>query len=135
MRVDGICHCGRITYQADVDPEKAFICHCTDCQSLSGSAYRTVIFAEDSGFELLSGEPKVYIKKTADSGKDRIQTFCGDCGSPIYSTSVAEGPKMLGLRVGTLRQRAELPPLAQYWCRSAQDWVSDIGGLKKVEKQ
>ncbi len=134
MKVDGVCHCGRITYQAEVDPKDAFICHCTDCQSLSGSAYRTVVFAEDRTFKVLSGEPKVYIKTTADSGKDRIQTFCGDCGSPIYSTSVAEGPKKLGLRVGTLRQRAELPPLSQYWCQSARDWVSDLGGMKKVGK-
>ena len=43
MKVDGGCHCGRITFEAEVDPAKVLICHCTDCQSLSGSAFRTVV--------------------------------------------------------------------------------------------
>jgi len=32
MRIDGRCHCGFITYEAEIDPEMALICHCTDCQ-------------------------------------------------------------------------------------------------------
>src|SRR5262245_4627881 len=38
MKVDGRCHCGYITYEAEIDPEKVMICHCTDCQTLTGSA-------------------------------------------------------------------------------------------------
>jgi hypothetical protein len=40
MNIDGQCHCGRVTYQADIDPEGVSICHCTDCQRLTGSPYR-----------------------------------------------------------------------------------------------
>jgi hypothetical protein len=39
MKIDGGCHCGYITYEAEADPEKTTICHCTDCQRLSGSAF------------------------------------------------------------------------------------------------
>ena len=35
MKVDGHCHCGEITFQAEVDPDALHICHCTDCQTLS----------------------------------------------------------------------------------------------------
>jgi len=38
MEVTGRCHCRTISYRASVDPEKAGICHCTACQTLSGSA-------------------------------------------------------------------------------------------------
>ena len=31
MKVDGACHCGSIRYEAEVDPAKVIICHCTDC--------------------------------------------------------------------------------------------------------
>jgi hypothetical protein len=41
MNIDGQCHCGHVTYQADIDPEKVSICHCTDCQALTGSPYRS----------------------------------------------------------------------------------------------
>jgi hypothetical protein len=40
MRIDGQCHCGAVTYQAEIDPEWVSICHCTDCQTLTGSPYR-----------------------------------------------------------------------------------------------
>jgi hypothetical protein len=40
MKVDGACHCRKITYEAEVEPEQSSICHCIDCQVLSGSAYR-----------------------------------------------------------------------------------------------
>lgn len=134
MKIDGGCHCGYITYQAEVDPNEVKVCHCTDCQSLSGSAFRTIVFAAEDTFKLLSGEPKTYIK-TAESGAKRAQVFCPECGTQIYATSVGEGPKAFGVRVGTARQRAELRPTTQIWCRSAQDWVMDLGSVKKVDKQ
>jgi hypothetical protein len=43
MKIDGACHCGYITYEPEVDSNKTVICHCTDCQTLSGSAFRTQI--------------------------------------------------------------------------------------------
>jgi hypothetical protein len=32
MQLTGGCHCGHITYEAEVDPETVRVCHCTDCQ-------------------------------------------------------------------------------------------------------
>ncbi|MDH3690522.1 MAG: GFA family protein [Gammaproteobacteria bacterium] len=134
MKIDGGCHCGYITYQAEVDPNEVVVCHCTDCQTLSGSAFRTVVFGADNAFEFLTGRPKIYIK-VAESGNEREQTFCPECGAQIYSTSVGDGPKSLGIRVGTARQRNELRPSTQYWTRSAQKWIMDLGSIKGVEQQ
>ena len=36
MHIEGGCHCGYITYEAEVDPDAVRICHCTDCQTLTG---------------------------------------------------------------------------------------------------
>ena len=72
MKIDGGCHCGYIAYEAEVDPEQTAICHCTDCQTLSGSAFRTVIPAPDHSFRILSGEPAIYVK-TGESGAKRPQ--------------------------------------------------------------
>ena len=62
MKIDGGCHCGFITYEADADPEKVSICHCTDCQRLSGSAFRSSIPATDQNFKILSGQVTEYVK-------------------------------------------------------------------------
>ena len=103
MKVDGRCHCGHIAYEAEVDPGKVVICHCTDCQTLSGSAFRTVVPTNEGTFKLLSGEPKVYVK-TGESGNKRVQTFCPDCGTPIYS-----GPDRRGRPSGRPARRHHPP--------------------------
>ena len=38
MHVTGKCHCGKIAYEAELDPAGVAICHCSDCQMLTGSA-------------------------------------------------------------------------------------------------
>jgi hypothetical protein len=134
MRIDGRCHCGRITYEAPIDPESVGICHCTDCQTLTGTAFRTFALTYDDGFILLSGEPKTYVK-VGESGARRAQTFCAECGSPIYSTSEGGGPKIYSIRIGTSRQRNELIPQGQIWCRSAQPWLGKLTAIPGQDKQ
>jgi hypothetical protein len=87
MKIDGHCHCGEITFEAEVDPDALNICHCTDCQTLSGTAFRVNIPAPAEHFVLLSGTPKTYIKM-AESGNKRLHAFCGNCGTPIYACAV-----------------------------------------------
>jgi len=79
MRIDGRCHCGFIAYEAKIDLATAMICHCTDCQTLTGSAFRTFVLSWEDGFSLLKGKLKTYVK-TSDSGTKRLQTFCPECG-------------------------------------------------------
>lgn len=134
MKVDGRCHCGAIEYEAEVDPERVIVCHCTDCQSLSGSAWRSVAFTLEDAFTLVRGKPREYVK-IAESGRERAQGFCENCGSPLYATSVGDGPKIYGLRAGTITQRASLRPMRQVWCRSAQPWARDISGLPATDMQ
>ena len=133
MKIDGRCHCGAITYEAEIDPAKVLVCHCTDCQSLSGSAFRVAVPAEGDSFRLLSGQPTVYVKTTAESGNRRDQAFCPNCGSPIYA-SASGGKPPLSIRVGTIRQRDQLIPRQQVWFRSAQRWLSDLRTVAKREK-
>lgn len=132
MKIDGACHCGRITYVAEVDPETAGICHCTDCQTFSGSAFRTSVPAKKENFQL-TGQPKIYVK-TAESGGQRAQAFCPECGTSIYSAAVTE-PQVFNIRLGTARQRTEIRPKSQGWCRSARDWVMDLGSIPQFPKQ
>jgi hypothetical protein len=134
MKVDGRCHCGYITYEAELDPEKILICNCTDCQTLSGSAFRVVAYTREDAFKLLSGDLKIYVK-TSESGNKRPQSFCAQCGAPIYATADGTGPKVYALRVGSIRQRDQLAPTVQVWSRSAQPWIARVGSMPKFAKQ
>lgn len=134
MKIEGGCYCGRIKYRAEADPEKVEICHCSDCQTLSGSAYRTAVPVEADSFELLCGTPSLY-QKTAEDGSIRLQAFCPDCGSPLYSAPPEGERGYFGIRVGTTRQRDMLIPKNQYWFRSAQPWTQDLSNMARVEKE
>ena len=133
MKIDGGCHCGHITYTAEIDPARVIICHCTDCQVLSSSAFRMVVVAEKGSFRLLNGNPTIYVK-TADSGRKRAHAFCPRCGTQMFATPPGANPEQhYGLRVGTIRQRAQLRPSRQLWCRSAFGWLGDIAALPQSE--
>jgi hypothetical protein len=134
VRIDGRCHCGFINYEAEVIPESASICHCTDCQLLSGTAFRTSVVADAGNFRLLSGELTTYVK-VGDSGRRRAQTFCPTCGSPIYSTSADDRRSGYNIRIGTISQRDQLVPRAQIWCRSAQPWITCLKDIPGEETE
>jgi hypothetical protein len=135
MKIDGACACGAIRIEAEADPEKTQICHCTDCQTGTASAFRVSIPVPGATFKM-TGTPTVYVKRTAESGTPRVQTFCPTCGTPLYSTTQGDGVQpSYTVRVGLLRQRDQFAPRRQNWFRSAQFWVTNIGAVPKNEKQ
>lgn len=134
LRVHGSCHCGAISYEATVDTERVTICHCTDCQNLTGTAYRVSVPARVEDFRLLRGEPRVYFK-VGDSGNRRAQFSCAYCGSPMYTQAAVTHPATYGLRTGCIRERHALVPRQRIWCRSALDWSTDLHGMSESETE
>jgi len=135
MRIDGTCHCGFITIEGEADPDKTMVCHCTDCQTGTGSAFRVSVPVPGESFRM-SGQPTSYVKTTAESGNPRVQAFCPRCGSPIFSTTPGEGAQASYMvRVGILRQRGDFVPKKQNWFRSSRPWLARMSAIHKNEKQ
>jgi hypothetical protein len=134
MRIAGGCHCGLITFEAEADPEQTTICHCTDCQQLTGTAFRTTVTVEEKDFRMTGGEPTTYVK-IGDSGVPRLQAFCPRCGSPIFSAPAGDGPKSCNIRVGVIRQRDRFVPRLQIWSRSKQRWLGEISSIRSLDTQ
>ena len=102
--IDGACQCGQVMYVAKVQAQDVTICHCNDCQRLTGAAYRVTVTASRENFRLTSGHPTLYVK-TAANGRRRMQYFCSNCGSPIYTSGEHEDANQVGIRLGTITQR------------------------------
>ena len=132
MHIDGACHCGGISFTAEIDPSRVMVCHCTDCQVLSGAPFRAVIAAPVATFKL-RGEPKSYIK-VAQSGNRRAQVFCPDCGTPLYATA-PENPTSVIIRLGCVTQRAQLKPAVQIWEHSALPWLAELADTPASPQQ
>ncbi len=133
MRVSGSCHCGAISIEAEVDEAQVAICHCTDCQVLSGSPFRTVAITSSDSM-VVRGEPKTYVK-VAESGRRRAQCFCRDCGTPLYAADAESAGGLVTLRTGFLAQRAKLVPRMQIWRCSAESWVDDLSRIPGHDRQ
>ncbi|MEL0137386.1 MAG: GFA family protein [Halieaceae bacterium] len=127
-RIDGSCLCGDVCWEADVDPNRVGVCHCTDCQTVGGSAFQFTTRVARDQFKLQSGELTVY-EKIAESGNPRAMSFCGRCATMIH-TSNTDGTGLLSLRLGGCRQKHELTPQFQIWCRSALSWSAFESGVK-----
>ena len=134
ITIHGSCHCGDITFQAEANPARVVICHCTDCQTFSGSAFRTSVLVRSKDFRLLEGRPATY-DKTAQSGTVRRLVFCDRCGTHIYGTTPNAEAATYSLRVGVLSQRAKLPPFAQVWCQSEVSWLSQLTNIRRIQRQ
>ena len=134
MKVDGGCPCESIRYTAEIEEDRVIICHCTDCRTLSGSAFPVVVQTVPGSFQLLSGEPRIYTK-VAESGVARKKGVCPECGTPVFSRPSGGHTSALGLRVGTITQRDELFPKDRYWYRSSQGWLDGLGDIHSRETQ
>jgi len=134
MHIDGHCHCGHVVYEAEIDPENVSICHCTDCQQLTGSAFRVTALAGKDAVRLTANPSKLYTKR-GDNGRVRLQYFCPECGSPLFTTGEGEDAEVWGIRLGSITQRRALSPKRQSWCGSALPWVNGIADLPASEKE
>jgi len=133
MKITGQCHCGEIAYEAELDTDKVGICHCADCQALSGSAFRTIGMVSGDAFKIVKGKPKKYVK-VGDSGNPRVQAFCGNCGSALYASDPGDSPKAYNIRLGTADQRHDLAPCFEVWRQSALPWLPENGDTSKFDQ-
>lgn len=132
MHIDGACHCGLISFSAEIDPTRVMICHCEDCQVLSGSPFRVSVAAPIETF-LVHGEPKTYVK-VAESGSRRAQLFCPECATPLFGMAPENATSVI-IRLGCVKQRAQLTPAVQLWQRSSAPWLSALHGIPGSPKQ
>jgi len=132
MQVHGACHCGSISFTAEIDPSRVMVCHCTDCQVLSGAPLRAIAISPIDKFHL-QGTPKSYVK-VAQSGNRRAQVFCPECGTPLYATA-PENPTSVVIRLGCVAERSQLAPAAQVWQHSALPWLSQLAAVPGSPEQ
>lgn len=134
MKIDGRCHCGHVAYEAEIDPDAVSICHCTDCQMLTGSPFRVTVLTPRQNIRLTANPPKVYAK-VGDNGRTRLQYFCPECGSPLFTAGEGDEADSWGIRWGSIRQRRKLTPNRQIWCRSAASWIGSLDKLPGKETE
>ena len=76
-RMSGGCACGKVRFEATVEPGDAYLCHCRMCQRATGSVSIAMINALVDEVRW-DGEPDWY-----DSSPIAKRPFCATCGTSL----------------------------------------------------
>ena len=134
QRRKGGCLCGEISYELLGSPIALYRCHCTVCQTASGSAFGMSMWVKKDDFKLTSGILKSFIR-TADSGAKVESFFCDACGVRIYAKAAVSNVEHIVLKPGTLQNTDGLNPSADVWLKSKQHWFELPTDTKRFQGQ
>ncbi len=129
---EGGCACGAVRYRLLEDPLELHVCHCTNCQTVTGSAFLMCMPVHTRSLEVLKGDPKAVSFKSPD-GVAKYNRRCPDCGCMVWGE--IDGTEILALQPGTLDVTSWLEPIAHIWTSSAQPWVEIPTDVLVYEKQ
>lgn len=122
---EGHCHCGLVQYEYSGKPLTCYSCHCTDCQSSSGSAFTLVTVVFESEVKLTHGQ--LSVNTYTHAGKEGHRYHCAHCGSTLWR-SATEMPGIVSISSGTFSDTSWIEPVAHIWVSSSQPWLSFEGG-------
>jgi hypothetical protein len=124
----GGCQCGAVRYRIVGKPLELVVCHCTECQRQSGSAFGMSLVLPLRQLEILAGQVK-FFEVRADSGRTKSCAFCPECGTRLYHRK----GDTISVKAGTLDDTSALKPSAHYWTKRKQPWVQIPDGVRCFE--
>lgn len=129
----GGCLCGAVRYMLREGVRfRPYACHCTDCQSRTGSAFseHMLFVRQDMAVEgeLDSGAYQ------QPSGASSTLWGCSICKVRLFAENSTR-PGLASLRCGTLDRSAEVVPAAHLWVGSKQEWITIPNGVPAIAEQ
>ena len=116
MAIEGGCRCGRVRYSVAQDAlPRVYACHCTDCQTWSGSAFSLQFILPEDQLEV-TGEPGLFELTSPDGSRTSRQRACPICFTRVYNTNTRR-PGLAVVRAGTLDRSCELAIVLHIWTR------------------
>ena len=116
----GQCLCGAVRFRVSAEPLTVYVCHCTDCQRRTGSAFALSMVVRRSSLEVTQGDPGAYSALLPD-GRTKSGRMCSGCGTRLWGEPANQA--VVVVQPGTLEQPTRLKPIAHQWTRSAQPWI------------
>ena len=117
--ITGGCLCGAIRFETNAEPEFQLLCHCTDCQTVSGAAAYAAYVVPIDSLKVNHGETN-HFDVTASSGRINSRHFCPTCGTRVWAVLAELGKASVnGL---ALDDRNHFQPGSNHMTSDAQTW-------------
>ncbi|SNS83443.1 Uncharacterized conserved protein [Sphingomonas laterariae] len=129
--MDGGCTCGAVRYRLHGAPMFVHCCHCTKCQTETGSAFVLNALIEADRVEVRQGSPET-VPTPTDSGRGQQITRCPDCRVALWSTYGGR-EAIRFVRIGTLDDPGALTPDIHIYTRSKLPWLRLPEGVTAVD--
>lgn len=120
LPLSGGCQCGAVRYRLTDMPLVFYLCHCTECQRHTSSAFGESLRFSAGAMEV-DGRLRC-TRRESSSGRPREGWFCAECGVRIWHGS--EGLPEFNIKAGTLDDTSWLVPAGHIWTRSAQPFMT-----------
>jgi hypothetical protein len=120
--MEGGCACGAVRYRLKREPMFVHCCHCTSCQTETGTAFALNALIESDQVETFEGKPEA-VMTPSESGKGQQVWRCPDCKVAVWSNYGGAGDKIRFVRVGTLDKPHGIEPDIHIYTRSKLPWV------------
>ena len=119
--LEGGCACDELRYRLTSPPLFVHCCHCSRCQTETGTAFVLNALIESDRVETTRGHAD-WIGVPTDSGKDQQIARCRTCQVAVWSTYAGAGPQIRFVRVGTLDRPEACPPDIHIYTASRLAW-------------
>ena len=117
--VSGGCLCGEIRFETTNEPALQVLCHCTDCQTVSGASAYAAYVVPTEALTITQGDPASY-EVRADSGRTNRRRFCSSCGARVWAELDEMG--FMSVNGLALDDRNHFRPTANLRLDSAPSW-------------
>jgi hypothetical protein len=120
--LEGGCLCGKVRFTARQRPSRTFVCHCTFCQQVTGSAFYAEAIFPMEAVEFNAGELRQYEHVSENSRKKVHVHFCPSCGTTLGLT-FERWPEVRALSRGCFDDPNAIEITSHIWTESAQTGV------------
>lgn len=119
----GSCLCGAVAFRSAGPPLFVYVCHCTDCRRINGTAFHTGLVAKADDFAFTAGDPERHMAR-ADSGNTITRWFCRGCGTALGSISTGD-ETIVSVKAGAVTSvpAEAIVPTLQIFYESRVPWA------------
>jgi len=116
----GSCLCGAVSYSVTEQPNQFYLCHCQQCQKVTGSGFAANLIAGVNSISWESGE--ALLTHFDHPSRAFSKTFCSLCGSGV--PHINKSKTSLVIPAGSLDEGFDSEPNANLFFPESPEWVA-----------
>lgn len=120
----GGCQCGAVRYQAEVEPDEAYLCHCRMCQRATGGVSIAFVSLKKTDRQWSKGKPD-YFKSSPIARRP----YCRKCGTPLGFDF--EDGEYCDLTIGSFDDPSDFKPKHHFGVESLHEAWIDTSDLPR----